>query len=252
MTERMVSNPYSPRVKHIASQSLISCDFNDDPKMVFAQSDMSGYDQIPVKKGRSIVGVIERKSEAIRYLDENLLVSEDENLNSLIFTMKRQCYRLVISGSKISGIVTWSDLLKPPVLLLAYESLAHLELFMNSAIHLLHPVENNWLRIIDAYSMKKINGRMKKAKKDNLDLPAIELADFSHKAQVIRPLLRRHDFDSELKKLVELRNITAHVKKVMCKNSDLDQFIEQLSIVKKWTQILSDYCRSSGNPVIKM
>jgi len=107
------------RVRHVANVGLITCASTDDPDEVFSRSELAEFDQIPILKRRRIVGVLERKTGVSRPLDDSVLVSSEEHLGKFIFTLKQQPYRLVVDGTAIRGIVTWSDLLKPPVLLFA-------------------------------------------------------------------------------------------------------------------------------------
>jgi hypothetical protein len=86
---------------------------------VLARPDLQGIDQIPVKDGERIVAVLERsafREWAKRPLDDSLLVSADAELWDFIHSVHEQSYRLVVEQTRITGIVTWADLLKVPVL----------------------------------------------------------------------------------------------------------------------------------------
>ncbi len=237
---RRMSSPLSDglRVRHIASSSLMTCDSNDDMNGVLSRSEFAEFDQIPIVERNRIVGVLERKGKKRRPLDGSLLVAADEHLARFIFTLKRQPYRLVVDGTTISAIVTWSDLLKSPVLMFAYALLAQLELLMNVAIRKKYGENDRWVRELEENEQKAINGRKKKLEKQNLLLPVIELADFAHKAKVIQtPFLTRFDFDDDLSKLVKLRNSVAHVHQVVRSDTDLHRFVEQLETAKAWTNV---------------
>jgi hypothetical protein len=228
------------RVRHIANFGLITCNSTDDPNEVLSRSALAEFDQIPILEESRITGVLERKARVPRPLDDSVLVSADEHLGGFIFTLKHQPYRLVVDGTAIRGIVTWSDLLKTPVLLFAYSLLANLELLMNAAIMKKYGDDDRWVKELDSKEQKFINGRSKRLEKENLLLPAIELADFAHKAKVIQtPFLSRLDFDSDLAKLVKLRNSVAHVHKVVRNDADLHRFVEQLETTMAWTKALS-------------
>jgi CBS domain len=227
-------------VRHIANIGLITCNSTDDPNEVLNRSALAEFDQIPVLDKHHIIGVLDRRTMARRPLDDSVLVSADEPLGRFIFTLKYQPYRLVVDGTAIRGIVTWSDLLKTPVLLFAYSVLAQLELLMNETIRSAYGDDDLWDQKLDLSEQKLINGRRKKLERENLALPTIELADFSHKAKVIRtPFLSHFDFDGDLLELVKLRNRVAHVHKVVRKDADLHGFVEQLETAMEWTKALS-------------
>jgi predicted transcriptional regulator len=150
------------RVRHIANLGLITCDSTDNPEEVLSRSELAEFDQIPILKSRRIVGVLERNTRAFRSLDDSVLVSSEEHLGKFIFTLKHQPYRLVVDGTAIRGIVTWSDLLKPPVLLFAYSLLAQLELLMNAAIRKKYGDDDHWVKELDVKEQKFIEGRKKR------------------------------------------------------------------------------------------
>jgi len=84
-----------------------------------------------------------------RPLDDSLLVSADAPLWDFLHTVHEQPYRLVVDKTKIAGIVTWSDLLKLPVLVLAFSLIAELERAMNERIKEKYGDGDKWIRIID-------------------------------------------------------------------------------------------------------
>jgi len=125
--------------------------------------------------------------------------------------------------------------------LFAYALTAELELLMNGAIRLKYGDDDKWVLELDKDEQKLINKRKKKLEKENLILPTIELADFAHKAKVIRtPLLDRFDFDRDIAKLVKLRNSVAHVHQVVRSDADLHRFVGQLETATEWTNALSE------------
>jgi hypothetical protein len=234
-------------VRHVSTLGLMTCNSTDDPVEVLSRHEFVEFDQIPIIKTGRIVGVLERKAGISRPLDDSLLVSADEHLGEFIFTLKQQPYRLVVDGTTIRGIVTWSDLMKPPVLLHAYSLLAQLELLMNGAIRRKYADDDRWVKKLDVEEQRFINGRKRRLERENLLLPTIELADFAHKAKVIRrPWFTRRDFEGELAKLVKLRNAVAHVHNVVRSDADLHHFVEQIETAVAWTKILARRNRASS------
>ena len=75
----------------------------------------------------------------------------------------------------------------------------------------------------------------------NLTLPAIELADLSHKASVLRDVLGAdRDFEVELEKVVKLRNDVDHVKEIVRSDADLNGLVEHLETAEAWLRILKN------------
>ena len=144
-----------------------------------------GIDQIPIMDGERTVAVWERVGKRKRPLHDSLLVSADAPLWDFIHTVHEQAYRLVADKTKIAGIVTWSDLLKVPVFVLAFSLLAELELAMNSRI-LDQYKDDSWVDLlINEEEKQRIRGRQQSRKYANLGLPAVEAAHLWHKATIL-------------------------------------------------------------------
>jgi hypothetical protein len=110
---------------------------------------------------------------------------------------------------------------------------------MNAAIRKKYGDDDHWVKELDVKEQKFIEGRKKRLERENLLLPTIELADFAHKAKVIRtPWLSSLDFDGDLTELVKLRNTVAHIKKVVRSDADLHEFVKQLETAVVWTKTL--------------
>ena len=227
------------RVKHIAAFPLLTCCTTDDLDQVLSRPDLDGIDQIPITDGGRIVALWEHSREwKRRPLDDSILVSADAPLWHFIHTVHEQPYRLVVEQTRITGIVTWSDLLKVPVLVLAFSLMAELELAMNRRI-LEQYADDTWLDLLDKDERQKIRGRRRKLERENLTLPMIELADLWHKAKLLRgPLGAGRDFEAELGKVVKLRNDVDHVKDIVRSDADLKGFVEHLETAEAWLHIV--------------
>lgn len=223
------------RVRHIAAFPLLTCSVSDLPNTVLSRPDLIGIDQIPIADCGRIVALWERKPEwRRRSLDDSVLVSADAPLWEFIHTVHEQPYRLVVEQTRIAGIVTWSDLLKVPVLVLAFSLLAELELAMNRRI-LEQYTAGEWLSKLDKEEQKRIRGRERALERDNLMLPTIELADLSHKAKLLRRLLGAgRDFEADLSKVIKLRNDVDHVKDIVRSEAELKQLVEHLETAEAW------------------
>ncbi len=229
------------RVRHIANFPLITCKPQDDAESLFSRPDYEDLDQLPIEDENRIVGIVERSNPKVRRpLDDSVLVAADNPLSQFIRTIHQQPYRLVVDGTAIRGIVTWSDLLKLPVTVLAFSLVAQLELAMNSRIKEKYGLENDWLELLDQDEKKRILNRLRKLQRENLALSLLELADFSHKAKVLRFLLcaKGGNFERELESLKSLRDEIAHVKEIARGVEDLKRFVERIEIAELWLKAL--------------
>ena len=237
------------RVRHIVHFGLRVCSADDKPDEVLARPELAEYDHIPIKGKSGIAEILERdsaksKSGKPKPLVESILVSADAPLATFIHAVRNQPYRLVVDGTCIEGIVTRSDLLKAPVLMLGYSLLAQLELLANRAIDIKYKGLDEWLPELgklDKSRVKTIEGRKNKAARENLSVPLIEHADLIDKLRVIQDFLPKGcDFEAELKELIKFRNIVDHVRQLVPSNADLDRFVCRLEIVTRWTVAIEE------------
>jgi len=80
---------------------------------------------------------------------------------------------------------------------------------------------------------------LRRLQQENLALSLLELADFPHKATVLRQLFSAtRDFVMELESLKSLRNEVAHVKEIARGDADLKIFVERIETAEAWLKIL--------------
>lgn len=131
----------------VAASPLLMCGADDELEGVLARPDLKGIYQIPIVKNGRIAALWDRsRSWERRALDDSVLVSADAPLWEFIHTVHNQPYRLVVDKTEIA--VTWSGLLKVPVLVLGFSLLAELELAMNRRILQEH-AEDAWLSFLE-------------------------------------------------------------------------------------------------------
>lgn len=236
-------------VNQIATYGLETC--SPEERISAVEGRFPDFDQIPVKENGYITGMFYRSAnspdqfikEVSHPLDESFLISAHEPLSELLPLLANAPYfRLVLKGSKISGIVTRSDVLKLPVRAYAFILITNLELIMKEIILKNFQHETDWFSLLDKNAQDKIIYYKDKLKKQNIDPRLIEFTDFSHKYVVLRKHLNQPDeFSIELENINELiRNPIAHAKEFVQDTDSLRAFIHSLELTKKWTKNLSE------------
>ena len=111
------------QVEHIATFDLTTCIPDDNPHEVLSR--FPDFDHLPVRENGVIVGILSRHEsggfiqaatvrECLQPLSEQYLVSAEQPLLPFLDVLIAKPYfRLVLSGTRITGIVTRSDTLKP-------------------------------------------------------------------------------------------------------------------------------------------
>ena len=208
------------RVAQIAEFNLKACTPDQEAGEVLGDPALADFDQIPVRHRSRVVGVLERGRltassvrESMRLLDDSLLVSSDQPLTKFVPLLKRSPYRLVLLGTEIKGIVTRSDIGKAPVRLLAFTLVSHLEMAMTDLIRERCPDDRSLFASIGQERQKKLEGRLKKRRSQNLVLSALELADLSDKRAALSALFKLSPSAVQgLKDIEDLRNAVAHAR----------------------------------------
>lgn len=230
------------QVRHIATtdQELRTCKIDDkrDLAAIFADPQFHGFDQIPVREGDSIVGVISKGStgnieDNLQRLSESNLIPAQEPLTDLIPLMAKTSYRFVLQGASIAGIVTRSDLLKLPVRLFIFSLVAHLELLMSDIIRARYPDSQDtdeWSSLLKTKRQIKIKAKQQKLAQGNRELPLLECTDFCDKRDIVRKIGGFSEkFERELDSIERnLRNKVAHAGDYAQNDEQMHRFIDRV------------------------
>jgi CBS domain-containing protein len=240
------------KVGDIATYRFYSCEIYHDAAEVMGRADLLQFDCIPVRNGERVVGVLERNGEfasgpardAMRRLDDGLLVSSDEPLKGFIPLLVESPHRLVVRGARIEGIVTRSDVHKLPVRLLAFALVTHLEMTMAGVI-LGRSERDDWIGSLSDGRRDKVMEKFDELRTENFDPPLIEMTDFADKRSV---LAKMGVLDSPSKskaveafeRIEDLRNKVAHAGTYVETQPQFGEFVETLQLTETWIGRLSD------------
>jgi predicted transcriptional regulator len=236
------------QVQHIATFPFEECKYGDDIEVVLTTEHLLSFDQIPVRHGSSIVGIVERENSLsqrgtvetyMTRLDDSVLSAAETPL--MDFITNEALYRLVLRGSKIEGIITKSDLIKLPVRLLAFSLVTHVEALLNRIIRATGEKEEILLSYLLSGRQKDIAKSLRKLKVQKRELDPLELTYLSDKRMIVSNLkIFEEEQLVELKELNELRNTIAHQKNYTESEKLVQDFIEQLRLAPKWIKLLSE------------
>lgn len=177
----------------------------------------------------------------MRQLDDSLLVTADEPLNDFLPTLvKPPFYKLVLEGSKITGIVTRSDMLKLPVRLYGFALVTNLELVMTEIIQSHFEKDEEWLIFLTDNQQAKIKRQKRNYEKQRMDPPLIEMTNFGDKITILEKLPIYPDFFiNELKDIEkELRNPLAHSVTFAPNKNKMKRFVDLTRLTQNCTNKL--------------
>lgn len=230
------------RVRLVATFELCDCSPHEEAATVLAKEEFTGFDQLVVRDGDRLIGVLERGpvlinvpvSACMRPLDSDILISAEAPLAEFIRLAAKDRYRLVLSDKGIVGIVTRSDLLKLPVRVYIFMFVTHLEQVMAHLIDLLHS-DGDWKECLSPDRRKKVMDKHAEQKRKRLDPPPLEFTDFCDKRTILKKTLQLGGkFEKDLGAVQRLRDKLAHAGNYADGESGLDDFVEQMRLTKEW------------------
>src|SRR5258708_35390605 len=217
------------QVIHIATPAaqLLTCQHDEDIATVLTTPDLKAFDQIPVIKQGTIIGLLKKRecpeeakgvpTDYMQPLGEKILVSADMPL--LKFIQDDSLDRIVIGGTNIYGLVTRSDLLKLPVSLLGFALTTHAETLMLNIIRSTGISDEIWLTWVPPKHKDEIQNQYERLKSKRSELDKLELSYISDKSEILRklaasegfaPLVPDKFYIDKLKDITKLRNSIAH------------------------------------------
>jgi len=257
------------QVMHITTPTdqLCCCQDDEEIEAVLLRSDLKPFDQIPVKQQETIIGLLTRrecpegaKGAAGNYmqkLGESILVSADTPLLTCIEN-EESLDRIVISGTKIYGLVTRSDFLKLPVSLLGFALVTHIEALMLHLIREIGISEEIWLEWLEPKPRRRneIKSRFDNLSRQRSDLDMLELTYFSDKRNILEHLIALEKYmphlpdKSLIRKLAEikkLRNDIAHTGNNADNDDNLQKFIGRLHDAHEWIDNIEQWQKARAN-----
>ena len=224
LSQTLLTLENSAPVALIATFNVATCNINDAAEAVLATSALKDFDYIPVVSAESIVGVVSRNEvenpkgpvrETMQSLHESILISADASLLSFVAEVDTSPVRLVLEGSKITGIVTISDIQKLATRPLLFMLITSVELLLAEWIRQKLPDETVWLGKLSEGRRSKIKAKWEKLQENNLAINHITTTDFCDKRDIFLRFGtfaegKKSETKNQLKAIEQLRDSIAH------------------------------------------
>lgn len=187
------------------------------------------YDFLPVVAARSdgdaIVGLFHAEgarisplqglvSSHMTPLSESSLIGADTSILKFLEEADKKPARLVVSGSKVAGLVTLSDLQKLPVRATLFAIVTGFEMTLARLIRKRFLADADWSGFLSAGRKEKLLQEVEKSKKENGFVDAILFTQLSDKSDIIRKARLLPGTQTSLalrfKDIETLRNKLAH------------------------------------------
>lgn len=217
------------------------------------------YDHLPVKEDGSdrIIGVLDlapfmsgvnKPRGAVRGrmepLSEDNLIGADAGIIDFVRRVDGHGFRLLVSGSQISGLVSWSDLQRLPVRASLFALVTRLEMVMTQAIKIEFPAGEGWLERLNEKDRKMVRGRIGRNRKEDAFVDALLATDIDHKRTILASSdlfddATRKAFWKELATLRCFRNDLAHAHDYAASRDAARRLAGSVRAIETWTSHLA-------------
>lgn len=161
-----------------------------------------GYDFLPVVEGDAedptIVGLFHAKRYQARppvsgivrdnmdKLSDANLIGANASILDFLSEVSSRPFRLLVSGKRIDGLVSWSDLQKLPVRVALFGLITGLEIVMSAAIRSEYPTDDGWQFRLSCGRRKKVRKEIEKSHENDSDVDALLFTQISDKGTILR------------------------------------------------------------------
>lgn len=184
------------------------------------------YSYLPVEKGNQIIGLYNAErwfaAEApdtpvdgdFVPLSEEIIIGADSSIFDFLMQADLNPTNLVVSGSRVSGLVSLHDIQQLPVRAALFALITSLEMAMTYAIKTRWPDDAGWMSQLNDERFMKLAETIERSKAADTYVDHITFTQFSDKADLIRrgQILGRSgsSLKRDFKTIRELRDHLAH------------------------------------------
>ena len=185
-----------------------------------------GYDYLPVVEDDSvdapIVGLFPARDfrhgapgdiavgEKMDGLSDGNLIGADASILDYVLDVGSKPFRLTVSGTRIDGLVSWSDLQMLPVRAALFGLITGFEITMFDAIKAICQTDEEWLNLLSPGGQDKVWKEIKKSQKNDSEVDALLYTQICDKGEILRKRRALDGRRRSLRDIQKLRDQLAH------------------------------------------
>jgi CBS domain-containing protein len=212
------------------AEPLVSFDASTSAAEALRLMNAEDFDVVGVRRNGLVVGYAQGKNpgegtcgEQLTLFDETLVLSDSAPLADVVLKLNGSPRIFVRILGAVSGIVTMSDLQKPPVRMWLFGMITLVEMRMGRLVEQLCAGES-WRQFLSEGRLQKAAALLEERRRRSQNLRLIDCLQFSDKAQIIarneaiRSLTRftsRRQVEEACRALENLRNNLAHSQDII-------------------------------------
>jgi hypothetical protein len=212
------------------AEPLASCDSSTAAAEVAVLMERRDFDVVGIRREGVVVGYVERADlcggscgEHVRAIEKSMVISESSPFADVVLGLVDGPRLFVRVMGTVGGIVTMSDLQKPPVRMWLFGMITLMEMRVSRLIELKCPGDG-WKQFLSESRLQKANDLLEERRRRNQNLELIDCLQLADKGQIIarheeiRRLTRmqsRRQTEQLIGMLESLRNNLAHSQDIL-------------------------------------
>ena len=235
----------------IATREMESLLPSSDTRSARRRMEELGLDVMPLAESpiRRYVDVADLDSdhrpitEAANVIDARHLVTAGLGLADGVMSFRDQRFFFVLEGRELAGIVTWSDLQKPPVSMVVFALILAAEAALDRLIVQYHG--RDWPELLSGGRREKAVEVLEDRRRRNIDIDLIQSLMLEDRLTLLRktPELREelgfaaaNDVRAWGKNVLPLRNVLAHGGDLLRAEPDVERAVDLFARVRAFAE----------------
>jgi hypothetical protein len=212
------------------AEPLVSFDASTAAAEVVALMGKRNFDVVGVRKEGIVIGYVERADLCVETCGENVrpiskatTISETASLADVVLSLTGSPRLFVKTLGAVGGIITMSDLQKPPVRMWVFGMITLMEMRVTRLIEL-KCQGDSWRQFLSEGRLQKAEALLEERRRRNQDIELIDCLQISDKGQIIArnedirrmtKMQSRRQAEQTIRMLESLRNTLAHSQDIL-------------------------------------
>lgn len=238
----------------LLAEDLYKCKLHDSSTAIKQEMVEKDFDIYGVEDNGKVIGYVLREKLTVGKIEDHYqpfhsedLVSDSTSLIELLEIFRNKSYLFILERNKVSKIVTFADLQKQPIRMLAFSLISLLEMLLISLIREEYPDET-WKEKLSEERLHKAKEMLSVRIEKNEALTLLDNTQLGDKGTIVvktDKLRKQLGFESKskgkefFKNIETLRNNTAHAQEEIYHNS-----VEFIDIILELDRVLDRNARS--------
>jgi hypothetical protein len=238
------------------AESLASFDAGTSAADVLAIMIRRAYRVAGIRKDGTLCGYVRQEEladgacgDVLHPFDEGDVVADSIGFPELVMRLNDRSHLFVNVLGQVGGIVTRTDLQKPPVRMWLFGMITIIEMGLTRLIETAYP-DGSWRQFLSEGRRQKAETLLEERRRRNQDLDLLDCLQFSDRGQIVlrnEELRQRAGFASRsrgeqtIKELEALRNNLAHAQDII--SCDWDIIVKLTEYLDKRFGSLTDQSR---------